>query len=286
MPNGLLDATTDEAVIRKWLADEPAANLGVVTDRLIVLDIDPRHDGDSSLAALERDHDFPPTWRVLTGGGGEHVIFECPDGVSDRFAARRKPTRCSVPASISGRAAATSSRRRAAHISGRAYAWTVDHHPADVPIAEAPAWLMSGWRRLRASPNAHICRSRRQNWLKLTREPVTEYRDAACARFCGYLVCHLDPVVAFDILFCGTIALPAAARRRRGASHLAAHRPQPRRTHSRGGQQCVMPKTSRRSAQARSSGKKEAGTRRSQSSPSISGGISNRRRCRADCCRS
>ena len=84
-PNGLLRASTDEAVIRKWFADEPQANLGVVTDKLIVLDIDPRHDGDSSLAALERDHDFPTTWRVMTGGGGEHVIFACPEGVGDQF---------------------------------------------------------------------------------------------------------------------------------------------------------------------------------------------------------
>ncbi len=39
------------------------------------------------------------------------------------------------------------------------------------------------------------------DWLKLTREPVTEYRDQACARFCGYLVRHIDPVVALDLLF-------------------------------------------------------------------------------------
>ena len=78
VPRGLLDASTDEPTIRKWFANEPAANLGVRTDKLIVLDIDPRHDGDSSLSVLERDHDFAATWRVLTGGGGEHVIFKCP----------------------------------------------------------------------------------------------------------------------------------------------------------------------------------------------------------------
>lgn len=81
VPRGLLDASTDEVVVRKWWADTPQANLGVVTDKLVVPDIDPRHDGDSSLAALERDHDFPATWRVLTGGGGEHVIFKCSEGI-------------------------------------------------------------------------------------------------------------------------------------------------------------------------------------------------------------
>ena len=79
---GLLDASTDETVIRRWFTNEPNANLGVVTDKLIVLDIDPRHDGDGSLAELERDHEFPPTWRALTGGGGEHLIYKRPDGVT------------------------------------------------------------------------------------------------------------------------------------------------------------------------------------------------------------
>ena len=108
---GLLDASTDETVIRKWWADTPQANLGVVTDKLVVLDIDPRHNGDSSLAALERDHDFPPTWRALTGGGGEHIIFAAsPMSRLDRLGPLT--TRCLVPASIFERAAATSSRRR------------------------------------------------------------------------------------------------------------------------------------------------------------------------------
>src|SRR4029450_11866123 len=61
--------------------DTPQANLGVRTDKFVVLDIDPRHDGDSSLATLERDHDFPPTWRAMTGGGGEHIILAAPAGV-------------------------------------------------------------------------------------------------------------------------------------------------------------------------------------------------------------
>src|SRR5262245_52493975 len=79
---GLLDATTDETLIRRWFVDVPAANLGVRTDGLVVLDADPRHGGDETLAALEHEHAFPLTWRVLTGGGGEHVIFKCPDDVT------------------------------------------------------------------------------------------------------------------------------------------------------------------------------------------------------------
>src|SRR5262245_8605267 len=81
-PNGLLSATTESGVAKHWFGYlVPEANLGVVTDRLVVIDIDPRHGGDESFSALERDHEMPPTWRALTGGGGEHVLFACPDGV-------------------------------------------------------------------------------------------------------------------------------------------------------------------------------------------------------------
>ena len=30
------------------------------------------------------------------------------------------------------------------HMSGRPYAISVDHHPDDVPLADAPAWLAAG----------------------------------------------------------------------------------------------------------------------------------------------
>ena len=200
-PNGLLSASIDETVIRKWFANEPAANLGVLTTKLIVLDIDPRHDGDGSLAALERDHEFPSTWRVMTGGGGEHIIFACPEGISVNSSSAQSNPLLGAGVDIrakNGYIVAPPSR----HISGRAYAWSVDHHPAETELAEAPAWLIE---KLAAAPSrqaeAPPLPQPYQNWLKLTREPVTEYADLACARFAGYLVCHIDPAVALDILF-------------------------------------------------------------------------------------
>ncbi len=197
-PNGLLSASTDEMTIRRWFADEPAANLGIRTDRLIVIDADPRHGGDATLAELEREQPFPKTWRSLTGGGGEHILFACPEGVTvNSSQASSNPV---LGAGIDVRArggyiVASPSR----HISGRSYAWSVDHHPAETPLAVAPAWLLE---RL-ATHQADTAPLPRQpeEWLRLTREPVVEYQDFACARFAGYLVRHLDPVVAFDILF-------------------------------------------------------------------------------------
>src|SRR6516165_2788489 len=82
-PQGLCSATTNPALIQAWFSRQaPEANLGVRTDKLVVIDVDPRHNGDESFRALEREHgEMPPTWRVLTGGGGEHIIYAAPVGV-------------------------------------------------------------------------------------------------------------------------------------------------------------------------------------------------------------
>src|SRR5215475_8598523 len=68
-------ATTDEATVRRWWQTWPTADIGIATGGgLLVLDVDPRHHGDASLAELERAHGpLPDTPRVRTGGGGTHV---------------------------------------------------------------------------------------------------------------------------------------------------------------------------------------------------------------------
>jgi hypothetical protein len=191
-PNGLLSASTDESTIRQWFVDEPQANLGVVTDGLIVLDIDPRHDGDTSLAALQRDHDFPATWRVITGGGGEHVIFKCPEAVTVNSSnAQFNPL---LGAGIDVRArggyiVAVPSR----HISGGVYAWSVDHHPADIKLAEAPAWLVEALtadKRLRNGAHRDSAQ-----WAIDKVGLVTDYRDMAVCAVAGKLLraVSLDP---------------------------------------------------------------------------------------------
>ena len=199
-PNGLLSATLDPASIRSWFGQQmPHANLGVVTDHLIVLDIDPRHDGDASLRKLEREHEkLPTTWRVLTGGGGEHVLFTCPDGVEIRSSqARDNPI---LGPGIDVRAqrgyiVAPPSR----HISGRLYVWAVDCHAADVQLASPPAWLLHQL----AEPAAIERRSATppEVWRQLTHGTVHEYPDAAAARVAGHLLRRwVDPYLVAGLL--------------------------------------------------------------------------------------
>jgi hypothetical protein len=203
-PHGLLSATIESGIIKHWFGHQaPAANLGVVTDRLVVVDVDPRHGGDESLAALERENDFPPTWRVLTGGGGQHVIFACPDGVGISNVVAEQMDDPPLGRGIDIRArggyiVAPPSR----HISGRTYAWSVDHHPADIPIAEAPAWLLE-----KLSPASSRQGDEPKSvtptgvWRTLTGE-ITEYADAAAARVAGHLLRRgVDTSLAAGLLF-------------------------------------------------------------------------------------
>jgi hypothetical protein len=196
-PNGLRSATTESGIAKHWWGHQaPQANLGLVTERLVVIDVDPRHGGDESFAALEREHEFPPTWRVLTGGGGEHIVFACPDRVEISCVIAENMTDPPLGPGIDIRArggyiVAPPSR----HISGRAYAWSVDHHPQDTPPAPAPDWLIE---RLTArstaattadgTPTAESMAS--DEWAQLTRQSVSEYRDMAATRIAGHLFRH------------------------------------------------------------------------------------------------
>src|SRR5579862_7172491 len=77
--NGFLDASRDRVKAQEWWSKWPMANIGIPTGQAsghFVLDVDPRHDGDKTLAELEKKHGtLPATLEALTGGGGRHLYF-------------------------------------------------------------------------------------------------------------------------------------------------------------------------------------------------------------------
>ena len=79
--HGLHDATADPAMIRRWWAHWPQANVGIRTGAssdLLVVDVDGQA-GMASLRALRREHDpFPAAW-VRTGSEGWHAYLRQPD---------------------------------------------------------------------------------------------------------------------------------------------------------------------------------------------------------------
>ncbi len=134
-------ATTDEDQIRTWWTRWPEAAIGLRTGRasdLFVVDIDPRHGGDSSLDRLESDHGpLPQTLESQTGGGGRHLFFRWPGRT--------------VPCST-GRVASGIDVKGdggyvilppSAHASGRSYCWLLGQEPGERRPAGAPDWLLT-----------------------------------------------------------------------------------------------------------------------------------------------
>jgi Bifunctional DNA primase/polymerase, N-terminal len=82
---GVLDATTNIDQIAQWWGGRYAGcNIGGrVPESMIVLDIDPRHDGDRSIASLEDGYGpLPETLTTISGrgDGGRHLFFRRPPG--------------------------------------------------------------------------------------------------------------------------------------------------------------------------------------------------------------
>jgi hypothetical protein len=75
--HGCLDASLDRNRIEAWWARHPTANVGIATGRragLLVVDIDPRHNGQwlEALRALN----LPRTMTVRTWSGGFHLYYQ------------------------------------------------------------------------------------------------------------------------------------------------------------------------------------------------------------------
>lgn len=195
-PSGLKNATSHESIVRHWFTEAPRANIGMATGRTVVLDVDPRHGGNESFAALEARHGaLPHTLRALTGGGGEHIFFRPPEGLEIPNSAgdhgglapgldvRGMGGYVVAPPSL--------------HITGRNYAWSVDHHPDDVQPAEMPAWLVAA-----LVPPKTGARQDDTAWRQLAAEGVSEGgRNVGVARLAGHLLRRfVDPETTHELL--------------------------------------------------------------------------------------
>lgn len=123
--------------IEAWWERWPDANLGIVTgwiSSVVVLDVDPRHGGDASLAALESGHGpLPRTITTISGGGGRHLYFAHPTHlVPSRALAAGLDLKAEggmVVAPPSG------------HVSGGVYRWEDGLGPGERELSPLPPWL-------------------------------------------------------------------------------------------------------------------------------------------------
>lgn len=81
--HGVLEATTDGAVVAGWWRRWPSANIGGrVPAGVVAVDVDPRNGGDVTWRALEDEHGPVVTREVVTGrgDGGVHKYVRHPGG--------------------------------------------------------------------------------------------------------------------------------------------------------------------------------------------------------------
>lgn len=140
--HGLLDATTDPDIIREWWTKHwPTANIGILTGAgsgIIAVDIDPRHGGDETWEAVLAEHGpIPDTVEALTGGGGRHILFRHPGG---RVAGGTGKLGPGIDLKADGGYLVV---EPSLHESGRRYMWEASSRPGEVPLADAPDWLLA-----------------------------------------------------------------------------------------------------------------------------------------------
>ncbi len=88
------DATVDEFQIEEWWDECLTANIAIYPDgsnpRLAVLDVDVRDHGEDGRETLRKmEEHFPVTKSVYTPGGGIHLYYSLPDGVTVQSSTRR-----------------------------------------------------------------------------------------------------------------------------------------------------------------------------------------------------
>jgi hypothetical protein len=179
----------------------------MATGKITVLDVDPDKDGRQSLQGLEsRYGELPATWRSITGGGGEHIYFTSPNGHKIHNSVQLIGPGLDIRG-VSGYVVAPPS----VHISGRPYAWSVDHHPDEVQIALMPEWLraaasaqlspMSGTKAIEHAEETKMRARQVAVWRQLVKGVSEGARNDTLARLSGHLLRkNVDAFVVLELM--------------------------------------------------------------------------------------
>ena len=141
--HGVKDATNNIEQLKEWWDRWPHANIGVATGEpsgIVVLDIDPRHDGDETLKTLEAElGPLPQAPTAISGGGGRHLFFRCPPVPvrTDSSGERLGP---GVDVLSTGSIVIVPPSR---HVSGKRYVWAEGKDPECISPSDLPqSWLV------------------------------------------------------------------------------------------------------------------------------------------------
>lgn len=136
-PWGQNSASTEVELIKRWWGEYPQANIGVYLQEsgLCAVDIDPRNGGYETMELLEAEHgSLYSDVLQYSGGGGEHRIFQRPEGNGSLPGGLGK----GVDLKLNGYIIVAPSN----HMSGGVYDWEASSDPRDGVLASPlPDWL-------------------------------------------------------------------------------------------------------------------------------------------------
>lgn len=134
--HGIKDASCDQATVSRWWMKWPNAHIGLACGMsgIIAIDVDPRNGGDEGLQEFEQHEaqPLPSTLVALTGGGGQHYLYQLGDQQTIRS---RGQWRKGIDLKSDGGYVVLAP---SGHISGRPYAWDAGGEDDPQPL---PAWL-------------------------------------------------------------------------------------------------------------------------------------------------
>ena len=179
VPNGAKNASIDVAVIEAWFDERYWLNYGIACDQLFVVDVDVKDYGLETWRVIcgEPTRYVPHTRTVRTGGGGLHVFFQ-PIGANIRNGKLDR----GIDLRTRGAYVVGAGCR---HKSGNLYVWDHQCSPAEAPLAEAPAWLVSLVETRTHAGNVIPM----SEWRRIARRPVCEgERHTTALKLIGHLV--------------------------------------------------------------------------------------------------
>lgn len=147
---GFKTATLNRVQIETWHKQWPQANWGMRTGDfltggagILVVDIDAKSNGFETWGFLRDEHPAPiETVSVTTGGGGCHLWFEYPSGMTIRSGAAVLGPGIDIRA-LDGYVLVPPSRTQDNYL--------FDLHPDDTKIEQCPSWVLA---RLDVTPNS------------------------------------------------------------------------------------------------------------------------------------
>jgi Bifunctional DNA primase/polymerase, N-terminal/Primase C terminal 1 (PriCT-1) len=194
-------ASSDASIVQGWSEQYPGCNWGIacgLTSGIVVIDIDSRHGGDDALVDLQQQHgQLPPTWQVMTPGGGQHDYFRHPGVgpvnnsagvIGPGIDARGDGGFVVCPPSIGA--------------NGRGYHWSVDDNPDDGALCDLPDWLLAKIDRPHVAPGSTPSAAPPEEWRGRVGSEVPEgQRNQRLAQLAGHLLRRqVDPYVALGLL--------------------------------------------------------------------------------------